>query len=288
MMAPFTRWLKHKLGSGKQRARSDASHGTTAEVKVVELPLPGRDEWPEIPLSTAAHVAATNYGLFQKLPLELRQQILGHAFGHQTLHVDLTCDHPLTRRTKPPAPPKTRRWKFTPTPANDINGRALRTHAGLESELFRDTSQPKQWQWFSCVCHRRMVPRHEDDEDDGPRFRKRKIEPCDDGCIPGDRICKRRRRANTRSESLCFCESTDASASECFIGAMGWLLACRQAYVAGPFPLPQLPTNTAIATSTAPTSSTQPTRSTSPARRSCTTCRASYPRTTSPPLPRWS
>jgi hypothetical protein len=81
MMAPFTPWLKHKLGSGKQRARSDASHDTTAEVKVAKLPLPGRDEWPEIPLSTA-HVAATNYGLFQKLPFELRRQILGHAFGH--------------------------------------------------------------------------------------------------------------------------------------------------------------------------------------------------------------
>jgi hypothetical protein len=115
------------------------------------------------------------------------------------------------------------------------------------------------------VCHRRLV---RPDEDDGATFRKPRIEPCEDGCIPGDRIGERPRRANTRSESLCFCESTDASASKCSIGAIGWLLACRQAYIAGPFPLPQLLTNTAIATTTEHPSSIQPTLSTSLAYRS--------------------
>jgi hypothetical protein len=142
MATPFKQWLKHKFKPRKKQTTSDGNVGQHHDDHDSSPPPPvqitGRDVWPSIPMSTPDGVA-TDYGLFKTLPLELRQQILGHAFGHQTLHVDLTFDHPLTRRTKPPAPPKTRRWKFTPTPAN-LNGRALRTHAGLESELFRDTS----------------------------------------------------------------------------------------------------------------------------------------------------
>ncbi|GKT48626.1 uncharacterized protein ColSpa_08807 [Colletotrichum spaethianum] len=47
------------------------------------------------------------------------------------------------------------------------------------------------------------------------------VEPCDDECLKG-------------SASMCSCTGRSSSAgAACFVGAMGWLLACRQAYADG-------------------------------------------------------
>ena len=98
--------------------------------------------------------------------------------------------------------------------------RMHRRHCDLGSELVPDTSQPQGWQWFGCVCHRRagyseieMEQRYTAGE-----F-SRTIEPCDDECLEG-------------SPSMCSCpveQSDNSDGGSCFVGAIGWLLACRQA-----------------------------------------------------------
>ncbi|KAK0652762.1 hypothetical protein B0T16DRAFT_406768 [Cercophora newfieldiana] len=147
-----------------------------------------------------------SYGLFGKLPLELRREILTEAFGGQTLHMDLSHKHPLVR--------------LQPSEEESQSPPHQHRHCGLESELVCDTSQAKRWEWFSCVCHRR--PGYSEAEKE-QRLQAMKgaltVEPCDDECLEG-------------SESMCACPS-GASTAACFVGVMGWLLSCRQAYTDG-------------------------------------------------------
>lgn len=158
-------------------------------------------DWPQIPMSTDQSQNFVNYGLFRRLPLEIRQQILGEAFSNRTLHIDINFDHPLRTSDTSSLWP----WK------------------GKEA---RDTSQPKQWHWFSCVCRRRSVRASEEGGEHG--YSKRAIEPCDDICVPGTLPLGRRPRLPSLEPSLCYpCESPD----EGRIGVMGWLQACRQACV---------------------------------------------------------
>ncbi|KAH6635873.1 hypothetical protein F5144DRAFT_627994 [Chaetomium tenue] len=216
-MAPNYQWLKSKLQSNKGKIP----------------PPPYRDEWFIVPSSAPANSMPSNYGPFQTLPLEIRQQILGHAFGNRTLHVDLTYDHPLIRkRTKfwdPSQYKKTIKSALAPHRAPS-NAAVEPAHCGFGTHLIRDTWQPKQWQWFSCVCHRPAV---REEEDDGPSTRQPRIEPHEDGCIPHQSVDKKLWRDRIQTA---WCESTAHNpppADACFVGVMGWLLACRQAYHEG-------------------------------------------------------
>jgi len=172
-----------------------------------DKPLLHSPEWPEIP--TLPSPPATNYGLFARLPLELRQQILSKTFGNRTLHVDLTFDHPLTRKSRPKTDQATSRRK----------------HCGLGTELVRSTYRPKRWQWFGCVCHRRLT--RADKDDGGSVIFKARIEPCDDACVRPLAVSKPIRDQD-QSYLFCLCS---AKGEDCFIGAMCWLLTCRQACV---------------------------------------------------------
>lgn len=182
-----------------------------------------------------------HYGLFGRLPLELRQQILTDALGGRTLHMHLDFDHPLVRR-RLEVPPS--RWRAFVAAAErrflmtTRKGRAQLQqqeeekerkkpgteeprHCGLRSQLVRDEERPKGWQWFGCVCHRREYFNKE--EIGGwkstfwfePRDEKIKIET--DSCCRWGLWC------------LCESWSPQRQATECFVGAMGWLLACRRA-----------------------------------------------------------
>ncbi|KAL2021752.1 hypothetical protein VTK56DRAFT_6695 [Thermocarpiscus australiensis] len=185
---------------------------------------------PRMPASTAN--MRLNYGLFQTLPLEVRQEILTQAFGNRTLHVHLAYDHPLVRKSQFK---KNKRRTFLSIRA-DEKPEARRRHCGLGSDLVPDPSKPKQWQWFSCVCHRRVVEvwaRHPEPQIP-PQSR---IEPCNDGCLNG-RLFAKRYAANVEWGALCRCEpiayyDRPMADHECFIGIMGWLLACQQAYIEG-------------------------------------------------------
>jgi hypothetical protein len=140
---------------------------------------------------------------FRCLPLDLRRQILIEAFGSRIVHMDLTFDHPKV------AP------SLTDMEPNAQEG-VITRHCGLQCEssmllhspLKVDTSRPKAWQWFSCVCHR------------DPEYRSRGdnefvSEPWTDGC---------------RTGAASWCRGWPGDVPQkCFLGAMGWLLACRQA-----------------------------------------------------------
>jgi hypothetical protein len=224
MAPPFGQWFRHKLQSSNE---GNPSQHEENNHPVIPPPPPFCDDWRMIPLSTTTNSIPSNYGLFEHLPLEIRQQILGHAFGNRTLHVDLTFDHPLFR--KPQDSPQQKKIKSAFVPRRTRSNAATGTpHCGFGTNLIRDTRQSKQWQWFSCVCHRRVV---REEEDDASSARKPRIEPHEDDCIPGELVGKRAGHLTT-APTLCRCETTDHNSSptdDCFIGVMGWLLACRQA-----------------------------------------------------------
>jgi hypothetical protein len=178
-----------------------------------DKPLLHPPEWPEIPRPPSSQ-PPTNYGLFARLPLELRQKILSEAFGNRTLHVDLTFDQPLTRKSRPKTDQAPSRHK----------------HCGLGTELVHSTYRSKRWQWFGCVCHRRLT--RPDKDDGGSVILKARIEPCDDACIRPLAVSEPIRDRD-QSHVFCLCSSEE---EDCFIGAVGWLLACRQACV-DPFSL---------------------------------------------------
>lgn len=155
--------------------------------------------------STPGPAFTTGNGpFFQKLPPEIRHQILVEAFGDRVVHMDLIYDHPILPR---------REHSSLPTDAED-------RHCGLNVEY--DTrmgrvipkvnrSKPKQWIWRSSVCHR-------DYPGSFLRLPGHRVQPCEDMCRYGDSIY-----------NTCGVWPGE-SPTKCFIGAMGWLLSCRQAY----------------------------------------------------------
>lgn len=113
---------------------------------------------------------------FFRLPYELREQIYRLAFGDRTLHIDLQHRH-----------------DYHPG-GGHANIRQISEGCTL------DHTTPKQWRWWSCVCHRRRDV----------------IGVC---CLHG---------------IAASCGDVGSSepgknSSECFIGVRGWLRSCRQA-----------------------------------------------------------
>lgn len=130
---------------------------------------------------------------FSRLPLEIRRAILLYAFGNSTMHLDLTFDHPMPKRT-----------------STNLGG--FINHCGFTGK--RDFSRPKQWTWRSCVCHRNPpwpLPPH-------TWWRHQEVyRPDIDRCMLGEAYACRR---GLQSGEGFF---------RCHVGAMGWLLSCRAA-----------------------------------------------------------
>ncbi|KAJ6445139.1 RES domain-containing protein [Purpureocillium lavendulum] len=134
---------------------------------------------------------------FQRLPAELRRQILIEAFGGQTVHMDLLYDSAVSERTS----------------GGEIG------HCGMPIWDMKDAQEPrvsegagKQWIWRSSVCHRNPPT-------SGPPGHR--VQPSQDLC-----------RFGAVGKGMCQLWPGGYPA-KCFIGAMGWLLTCRQAYIEG-------------------------------------------------------
>ena len=112
---------------------------------------------------------------FFRLPYEIREQIYRLAFGDRTLHIDLQHRHAY----------------------HSGSGHANIRQVSEGRTL--DYTTPKEWRWWSCVCHRRS-------DVTGVCCLHGIAASCDIG----------------GSEPI---ENT----SNCFIGVTGWLLSCRQA-----------------------------------------------------------
>lgn len=165
------------------------------------IPIPGLPpfllpvERPSIltpsPSREAILSSMDSYGAFQLLPYEIRRQILIEAFGGCTLHIDLTY----------------RMQHFS-----HKDGK----HAISDGKQIY--TKDKTWEWFSCVCHQ---PNLWPDGTPQRNFGEREIKnvrrlPCGGGCFNG------------RNHNEC---QLQGNQEPCSIGVMGWLLACRQAWV---------------------------------------------------------
>jgi hypothetical protein len=143
-------------------------------------------------LILSAAPATANSAFFYRLPFEIRHKILREALGNRTVHMDLSFDHPVQ--------PLQKRQQDMP-----------HCHANVTPLRFRprlDKLKPKRWQWWSCECHR-STPSSFDTPDWN--------EPCDDECQQG-------------TSDWCSLWPGEKP-GKCFVGAMGWLLSCRQALV---------------------------------------------------------
>ncbi|KAK7216809.1 hypothetical protein V2G26_004812 [Clonostachys chloroleuca] len=151
---------------------------------------------------------------FTRLPPEIRRQILVHAFGSRTVHLDLSFRHPFRVISHD----KCRLLGQSPE---------AHLHAGIHSRfglftpniVLYDESEKKKWRWFSCVCHR--------------------ARPDDPMLSYGRRGCVNREGSTDVHEDKCL--SAEGSCTywpgeipeKCFVGAAGWLLTCKQAYDEG-------------------------------------------------------
>ena len=140
--------------------------------------------------------------LFFRLPAELRTRILEHAFGCRVIHLDLYHDHPPA---SPDSPAVLRHHQVGH--ANLVRDFS---RDGLRPEVVRDVSVPKRWVWQSSVCHRRPAG-----SSHRPRLHYAAEDLCRHGC-----------------SNLPTCQMWPGEGFDrCRIGAMGWILACRRAYV---------------------------------------------------------
>ncbi|KAK2594659.1 hypothetical protein QQS21_007635 [Conoideocrella luteorostrata] len=193
-------WLQRKRGS-RTAGQGDGNEAITA----TDLPFrPGTRPTILTPSPSKEHLAAGS-PFFERLPREVRQYILILAFGGRIVHMDLSFVHPVASR--------------------EPGARPLSSHAGINADDVHsfvpprvnwDTRRPKSWQWWSSVCHR-PLPEHLSSPID--RLRGGAAQPGDDHCRYGaPHNCKL---------------WPGVYPSKCQIGAMGWLLSCRQAYMEG-------------------------------------------------------
>lgn len=189
-------WAAKKLGKG-HRKRSGPPEETFEGIPL--LPATRPSTLTPSP-SKECLVPAQECLFFRRLPAELRREILVQAFGDRRVHMDLSFVHPVDMASDR----RTGTWRDVP-------------HAGLPAYLGTvnwDTSVPKSWQWWSSVCHR-GPPKHLQTFAD--RHRQVDAGPAMDLCrFGGPHSCP---------------DWPGEYPLKCKIGAMGWLLACRQASV---------------------------------------------------------
>lgn len=147
------------------------------------------------------------------LPPELRRRILMAAFGGRTLHLGMQFAHPRRADAFDYCKEEFRHA----TQAHCLGAWPLSSLYGP------DRDAPRTWRWLSCVCHRMLPPGFLwKGRSPGVQYRY----PHTDACLQGDAVFCSLWPPETMPESI-------PAVGKCMIGTMGWLLACRQAYVEG-------------------------------------------------------
>lgn len=186
-----------KLSLGKwleeKREARQIKRGLTHPV----LPSPRPGTLTPSPYQTTLSTSP-NGPFFTSLPSELRRQILVSALGARSLHVDFCFDHPVGHIR----PDRYQHYSHAGTASDGVGA------------LLRDRNRPKAWHWESSACHRNgpepdPYGRPMSGDEGGPWG------PWNDGCRKG--------------HGSCCCEYPGELPYKCHVGAMGWLLACRQA-----------------------------------------------------------
>ncbi|KAL2068498.1 hypothetical protein VTL71DRAFT_14835 [Oculimacula yallundae] len=179
-MSKLRAWIREKFPKSK--------HASVAAVETIP------DGYPLLPsvrrhsLSFNPKINLSMAPFFQKLPTEIRRKIYLCAFGGKIIHLDLDYQHPYS-------------------------------HGPCHARMFSngtdpfDTSVPKAWRWWSCVCHSQRLRAP-------PGFETQLYL---DECRRGGGDC------NYNDGGL-IATTAVRNHIDCFIGAMGWLLSCCQAY----------------------------------------------------------
>lgn len=177
-MPKIKQWVRKRLHHARTSKTSDAPE--LVPKLGLELPVLSTTRPRNLTPISSQYIltmdAAEIGPFFQKLPLELREEIYVAAFGNRVIHMDLLYGH-----------------------------EELPVVAGMHRHAERSRTQKPEpsptWEWWGHVCHRH------------PSF-----EPSWDAC--------------ERSSPGNFCTLyAGGLPRKCFIGIMGRLLACRQAYV---------------------------------------------------------
>ncbi len=184
LLAPYTsmKRLQQWMNSRQAGHRHNGGKKSNKNRDVIENTV---STMPKLPSSrpraiTMSHsdISQERSQFFTMLPGELRENVYLYLFGHRTIHIDLQYDH-----------------------ADRIGAQ----HANLAGPFCKDMSTPKQWRWWSCMCHRIQKEVH------GELF---VLDFWLDNCRSGEQT---------------YCKWAFPDRSECFVGALGWLSSCRQA-----------------------------------------------------------
>ena len=155
-------------------------------------PLPSPRPRPITPSNDSLPCHPQNQSpFFSLLPPEIRRAILLYAFGNRTVHMDLSFERPML--DCPIIEP----------------GAATLPHAAFNEK--RDASEAQQWRWRSSVCHRNAPWYPSNHRWWLMGWHRPDIDPCMEG-----------------NGFACRAWLGDWPA-KCQVGALGWVLSCRQA-----------------------------------------------------------
>lgn len=193
------------LAKVKKRSARDARHSKTAAEAAAAN-------------SDPAQPTETGGSLLLQLPTEIRRLILLEAFGNQTIHIDKRFGYDVMSRAEPNSHQSRKGWKKAKQAQNSEGN----THCGITVPSRRDTSKPKAWCWFSCVCHRprKLPPKEYYISSTG------RVQPGDDDCLWFGKGCVCVPGENHDGR-------TAVSPRDCFLGVSGWLQSCKLAYTEG-------------------------------------------------------
>ncbi|KAF9876844.1 hypothetical protein CkaCkLH20_05690 [Colletotrichum karsti] len=201
--------------------------------------LPAQRSRPITPTTISADNDVAALGNFARLSPELRRRVLIAAFGERTLHVDLRLA---------PRGQRVNMSEFSSAPYEHGRGTAPLSYCRtvIPIETTTTTTRVKtakstgskaktgpewewEWRWYGCVCHR-LLPRGSAIE---RRFIARGTSPYmwphREACLRGEAMmCQLWSSGPDINGTQAPETGCDAS-----VGAMGWLRACRQAYVEG-------------------------------------------------------
>lgn len=174
-------------------------------VSFPDPPLPSLPPCSELTPSSQSQPARQTQSMFFNLPVEIREVILREAFGDRTLHIDLRSRNSWhSRCTSPgvnPFEPAREGWRRL-APWLDPRPPKIKCH--------RDAKKMPTWRWYGSFCHRGKINwrLQYDLAPAGDRFFA-------DGCWRGGNWC---------------CMAEAAVAPDGYqVGAMGFLLSCKQA-----------------------------------------------------------
>ncbi|KAK4118616.1 hypothetical protein N657DRAFT_637897 [Parathielavia appendiculata] len=239
--SPKTRFRCIGFFAGKTRLRD--TFFRLSDPWLDSLPfLPAQRPRPLTP--AVSEQSPATLGTLARLPPELRRRTLTAAFGSRTLHLDMqfapprrasACDRLTPDFDASTAPvhgfgvspfvgTATRQTKGKMTASRvSITSHMVHVPTPLSPYYFPADDAPRAWRWTNCVCHRMFPP--------GSRWERHALArdgyhyppgPHTDKCLRGEAM-------------YCFLWPPEmiAAPGKCKVGAMGWLLACRQAYLEG-------------------------------------------------------